>query len=96
MIVVIAMAVVSVFLHTERDARKMAISRKLGKKRFSARGWGTLSSETQVFFSWPYQIIRARNHKRLVTIANRETLIRLLSQKQSDLGLHCLSRLFGR
>ena len=31
----------------------------------------------------------------LVKIANRE-LIRLLLQKQSDLGLHCLSRPFGR
>ena len=31
----------------------------------------------------------------LVKIANRE-LIRLLLQKQSDLGLYCLSRPFGR
>ena len=29
-----------------------------------------------------------------VKIANRETPIRLLHQKQSDLGLHCLSRPF--
>ena len=30
----------------------------------------------------------------LVRIANRKTLIRLLLQEQSDLGLHCLSMLF--
>ena len=33
----------------------------------------------------------------LVVNANRgETLIRLLLQKQSDLGLHCFSRPFGQ
>ena len=30
----------------------------------------------------------------LVRIANRDALIRLLLKKQSDLGLHCLSRPF--
>ena len=30
----------------------------------------------------------------LISIANRKTLIRLLLKKQSDLGLHCLSRPF--
>ena len=39
-------------------------------------------------------VIRAGIHKMLVRIANRKTLIRLLSQKQSDLGLHCLSMPF--
>ena len=32
----------------------------------------------------------------LVRIPNRKTLIRLLLQKQSDPGLHCLSSHFGR
>ena len=49
-----AIAVMSVLLHTDTDlnARKMAISRRLGKK-FLGRGWLTGSvgsSETQVFF----------------------------------------------
>ena len=39
-------------------------------------------------------VIRAGIHKMLVGIANRETLIRLLLQKQSDLGLYCLPRPF--
>ena len=30
----------------------------------------------------------------LVRIANRDDVIRLLLKKQSDLGLHCLSRPF--
>ena len=30
----------------------------------------------------------------LVRVANREDPVRLLLQKQSDLGLHCLSRPF--
>ena len=33
-------------------------------------------------------------HKALIRIANWETLIRLLPKKQSNLGLHCLSRSF--
>ena len=43
-------------------------------------------------------VFRAGIHKVLVRIANREggkTLIRLLLQKQSDLGLHCLPRLLN-
>ena len=39
------------------------------------------------------QVIRTGIHKMLVRIANRKTLTRLLLQKQSDLGLGCLSRL---
>ena len=35
-----------------------------------------------------------QNRKMLVRIANREDLIRLLLQKQSDLGLSCLSMPF--
>ena len=35
-------------------------------------------------------VMRAGIHKMLVRIANRETLIRLLLQRQFDLGLHCL------
>ena len=37
-------------------------------------------------------VIRAGINK--IRIANRNTLIRLLLQKQSHLGLHCLSRPF--
>ena len=37
-------------------------------------------------------VIRAGILKMLVRTANREELISLLLQKQSDLGLHCLSR----
>ena len=39
-------------------------------------------------------VVRDGIHKMHVRIANRENLIRLLLQKQSDLGLHCLSRSF--
>ena len=39
-------------------------------------------------------VFRAGKHKLLVRIANGKTLIRLLLQKQSDLGLLCLSRQF--
>ena len=47
-------------------------------------------------FSFCFQMlaIRAGIQKLLVRTANRKTLIRLLLQKQSGLGLHCLSRLF--
>ena len=45
-------------------------------------------------FSNKRLVIRAGIHKMLVTKANRETLIRLLLQKQSDLALPCLVRLF--
>ena len=38
-------------------------------------------------------VIQARNYKMHVRITGK-TLIRLLLQKQSDLGLPCLSRLF--
>ena len=41
-------------------------------------------------------VIKARIHKMLVKIANRIDLIRLLLQKQSDLGLLCLFRSFGQ
>ena len=37
-------------------------------------------------------VIRGVIHEILVRIANKETLIRLLPQKQSDLGVHCLPR----
>ena len=39
-------------------------------------------------------VIRAGIHKMYVRVATGKTLIRLLLQKQSDLGLHCLSRSF--
>ena len=39
-------------------------------------------------------VIRAGMHKMLARIAKGKTLIRLLLQKQSDLGLHYLSRCF--
>ena len=45
-------------------------------------------------FSNKTLLIRVWIHKMLVRIAKRETLIRLLLQKQSDLGLLCLSRIF--
>ena len=47
-------------------------------------------------FSTKMLIINAETHKMLVRTASRETLIRLLIQKQSDLGLHCLPMSFGR
>ena len=37
-------------------------------------------------------VIRAGTHKILVRKQKGQTLIRLLLEKQSDLGLHCLSR----
>ena len=40
-------------------------------------------------------VIRAGVHKMLVRIANREDPDQTASQKQSDLCLHCLSRLSG-
>ena len=52
-------------------------------------------SKTLLFLlSTKMLVISAETHKLLVRIANREALIRLLLQKQSDLGLHCLSRSF--
>ena len=39
-------------------------------------------------------VIRAGIHKKLVRIANREDPDQTAFQKQSDLGLHCLSRFF--
>ena len=53
MIVVIATAVVSVFLHTETNAGKTAISRRLGKKFFGScladrAGW--IIRNTGIFF----------------------------------------------
>ena len=47
-----------------------------------------------VKFSNKMFVFRAGIHKMRVRIANRKTLIRLLLQKQSDLGLPCLSRSF--
>ena len=40
-------------------------------------------------------VIRAGIRKMLVIIATGKTQIRLLLQKQSDLGLHCLSQVTG-
>ena len=45
-------------------------------------------------FSNKKLVFRAGIHKMDVRIPNRKTLIRLLLQKQSDLGLCCLSKLF--
>ena len=45
-------------------------------------------------FSTKILVFSAGIHKLLVRIANREALIRLLLQKQSDLGLHGLSMPF--
>ena len=42
-------------------------------------------------FSFQMLVIRAGNHNLLVRTANRKTLNRLLHQKQSGLGMHCLS-----
>ena len=39
-------------------------------------------------------LIRAGIHKKLSEYQTEKTLIRLLLQKQSDLGLHCLSGTF--
>ena len=47
-----------------------------------------------VKFSNKMFVFRDGIHKMFVRIANRKTLIRLLLQKQSDLGLPCLSRSF--
>ena len=41
-------------------------------------------------------VFRTGIHKVLVEIATGKTLIRLLLQKQSDLGLRCLSRPFWK
>ena len=43
-------------------------------------------------FSSKLFVTRAGIHTVLVRIAERNTLIRLFSKKQSDLSLHCLSR----
>ena len=45
-------------------------------------------------FSNKVMVCKAGIHNMLVRIANRKALIRLLLQKQSDLGLHCLFRHF--
>ena len=54
MIAVMATAVLLILLHIETDqnARKTEISRRLEKKFLGRVSVG--SSETQVFFSWPY------------------------------------------
>ena len=41
-------------------------------------------------------VYRAGTHKMLVRIPNSKTLIRLLLQKQSDLGLRCLTKPLGQ
>ena len=41
-------------------------------------------------------VFMAGIHKKYVRIANRKILIRLLLQKQSDLGLRCLSMPLGQ
>ena len=50
-----------------------------------------ISNTILILFSKRTLVIRAGIHKMLVTIANKETLIRLLL-KQSNLGLSCLFR----
>ena len=51
-----------------------------------------LKFQTLLFlFSKKMSIFRAGNHKMLVRIAKRED-----PDQQSDLGLYCLSRPFGR
>ena len=63
----------------------------------SCKAFGKCSKISNTFlylFSSKMLVIRAGIEKMLVRIANRETLIRLLLQKQSDLGLHCLPRPF--
>ena len=41
-------------------------------------------------------VYRVGTHKMPFRIANSKTLIRLLLQKQSDLGLHCLTKSLGQ
>ena len=43
-------------------------------------------------FSNKMLVVKAVIHKMLVIIPTGKTMIRLLLQKQSDLGLHCLTR----
>ena len=47
-------------------------------------------------FSYKMLVIRSGIHKMLARVANRKDHDQMVSQKQSDLGLHCLSWLFGR
>ena len=60
--------------------------------------YGKYSKTLNVFlFLFPNKMLafRAGIHKHLSEKQTVKTLIRLLLQKQSDLGLHCLSSLFG-
>ena len=50
-------------------------------------------SNTLLFLvSYKMVVMMTGKNKMLVRISNSEDLIRLLLQKQSDLGMHCLSR----
>ena len=53
-----------------------------------------ISNAFHVLFLNKMLVIWAGIHKMFVRIANREDLIRLLVQKQSGQGLHCLSSPF--
>ena len=56
--------------------------------------YSKISNTFHCLFSNEMLLIKAENLKMLARIANRKTLIRLLLQKQSDLGLLWLSRHF--
>ena len=61
------------------------------------RDYGKCSKVSNTFlylFSNKMWNIKDGIHKILVRIATGKTLIRLLLQKQSDLGLHCLPKPF--
>ena len=53
-----------------------------------------ISNKFLFLFSNKMLVFMAGTHKMLVKITNREDLIRLLLQKQSDLGMHYLSMPF--
>ena len=64
---------------------------------YKAYGKGSKISNTfLVLFSNTYLLSGLEFTKCLSEYQTGKTLIRLLLQKQSDLGLHCLSRPFGR
>ena len=53
-----------------------------------------ISNSFHALFSNKMLVVNARTHKFLPEKQAGKTLIRLLLQKQSDLGLRCLSRAF--
>ena len=58
--------------------------------------YSKISNSSLFLFTKINKVFRAGIHKRLVSIAKTgKTLIRLLLQKQSDMGLLCLPTLFG-